>query len=105
MIEGLQKWLIPYAELLIGLAPRGSLRVTSVIRTRAHQEKLYAARQAGQWPYPVAPPGCSQHEYGYAWDMVGDAALLRELGAIWKSWGGQWGESDPIHFGLRGGVC
>jgi len=72
------------------------LRITSVRRSTTEQLKLWNARHSN--PYPVAPPGTSYHEYGRAWDMVGPAAELRHAGLTWKSWGGQWFESDPIHF-------
>jgi hypothetical protein len=49
-----------------GLHPR----VTSTIRGRTEQARLYRRFQAGLAKYPVAPPGTSAHEFGYAFDMV-----------------------------------
>lgn len=72
------------------------LKVTSVRRSRTQQLYLWNTRYRN--PYPVAPPGTSYHEYGRAWDMVGPAEQLREAGRVWRSWGGQWFEADPIHF-------
>lgn len=94
MLRQLAPWLSPYAEYLLRYFPE--LRVTSVYRSRTDQERLWRNRHNN--PYPVAPPGTSYHEYRRAWDMVGPPGALREAGQIWKSWGGQWWESDPIHF-------
>jgi hypothetical protein len=76
------------------------MSITSVYRSRTLQARLYRRRQAGLHPYPVAPPGKSLHEQGLAWDMTGDPAELRRLGALWKRMGGRWGGDfrDPIHF-------
>ena len=80
--------------------------VTSVHRSRAKQRRLYRDWQAGKSPFPAAPPGCSAHEFGLAFDVVIrkgrdlDLDALRELGHLWESWGGVWGGrfKDPIHF-------
>lgn len=64
----------------------------------AAQQRLYAARQRGQHPYPVAQPGRSQHNYGLAIDMVSKNNTA--LGNYWRSIGRTWGgQSDPVHFG------
>jgi LAS superfamily LD-carboxypeptidase LdcB len=48
--------------------------VTSGLRTRAEQQRLWDNR--GSNPYPVAPPGTSRHESGRAADVtVGGAAI------------------------------
>jgi len=55
--------------------------------------------------YPVAPPGTSAHEFGYAFDMVvSPMEELPAVGAYWKSLGGRWGGefNDPIHFEYPG---
>lgn len=95
MLSGLQPWLRPWAEYLLQQAGPG-VRVTSVYRSRTEQERLW--RQRHNNPYPVAPPGYSYHEYGRAFDIVGDPDLLRWLGNLWNSWGGTWSEADKIHF-------
>jgi len=92
--RGLQPWLRPYAEYLVAHFP--SARVTSVYRSRTAQLQLWNARASN--PYPVAPPGRSMHEQRRAWDMVADQATLARAGALWRSWGGTWSPSDPIHF-------
>lgn len=79
---------------MVRLFPR--LTVTSVYRSRTEQYRLWNNRANN--PFPVAPPGSSYHEYGRAWDMVGDRDELERAGALWRSWGGTWGERDPIHF-------
>jgi hypothetical protein len=49
------------------MPPGMSFSINSGLRTRAEQEYLYANR--GSSPYPVAPPGTSQHERGLAADL------------------------------------
>lgn len=101
-MNGLQPWLRPYAEYLVRhLAPH--VTITSVYRSYTRQLELWNNRARN--PYPVAPPGCSQHNLGLAWDMTGPPEVLRWAGAVWKSWGGNWLESDPIHFGVGGQPC
>ena len=104
----LQRSLRPYAEGLLEVARVAGLRatVTSVYRSRAKQRRLYNAYIRGESVFPAAPPGCSSHESGLAFDVVIrkgrdlDLDALRELGKVWESWGGVWGGrfKDPIHF-------
>lgn len=79
-------------------------RVTSTLRTRTEQERLWRRFQQGLTRYPVAPPGSSAHEFGYAFDMVVSPPEenLVDLGTVWRQWGGKWGASDPIHFEYPG---
>jgi len=65
---------------------------------------LYARFLRGANPFPVAPPGTSAHETGEAFDLlVTPVDYLPDLGALWISWGGQWGGNrDPVHFQLPG---
>lgn len=93
-LSGLEPWLRPYAEALVRQFP--SLQITSVYRSHTEQLRLWNNRAKN--PYPVAPPGTSYHEHRRAWDMVGPPEQLRAAGALWRSWGGQWFEADPIHF-------
>jgi LAS superfamily LD-carboxypeptidase LdcB len=78
-----------------GLHPR----ITSTRRTRREQTRLYRRFLRGLQPFPVAPPGYSEHERGLALDLVcddNDAA-----GAEWERRGHHWGGSaDPVHFGV-----
>jgi hypothetical protein len=93
--RGLQPWLRPHAEALVSHL-RGQVRVTNTYRSRSQQLYLWNNRHRN--PYPVAPPGTSKHEQGRAWDMVGPPEVLQWAGKVWRSWGGRWFESDPIHF-------
>jgi len=92
------------AKYLWAWAPAAGARsvtVTSARRSRAQQTALYQKFLAGKSQYPVAPPGSSKHEHGLALDIVTvpyDA--LYTLGRWWKSIGGTWSTSDPIHFEL-----
>lgn len=97
--QGLVGWLQRDAERLLDQA-REPVRITSVRRSPGLQAKLWRRRQAGQHPYPVAPPGQSLHEYGLAWDMVASDAELARLGRIWERMGHRWGGrfNDNIHF-------
>lgn len=73
------------------------VKVTSGWRSRERQQELYDARASN--PYPVARPGRSQHEYGFAVDMVATPGTFQGvLGSWWKSAGGFWSPSDAIHF-------
>lgn len=98
----LAPWLLPYARWLVNqyapFAGARSVRITSVLRSRAQQQELWANRHTN--PYPVAPPGTSMHELGRAFDIVTDPYdVLFELGPAWQSIGGVWGgKKDPIHF-------
>jgi len=74
-------------------------RVTSGYRSTAKQAKLYQRWISGLHPYPVAPPGTSDHEKGYALDVVSTntdklVSLLTSVGLFWG------GPSDPVHFSL-----
>jgi len=74
-------------------------RVTSGYRSRASQARLYARYQAGLQPYPVAPPGTSDHEKGIALDVV--TTDVQKLVALLASVGLNWyGPGDPVHFTL-----
>jgi len=44
--------------------------VTSGLRSRAEQDRLYKRYMAGQSRFPAAPPGRSAHEHGMAFDSV-----------------------------------
>lgn len=99
--------LQPFAQALINAASQAGMspRVTSTRRSTAEQARLYRRYLAGQSQYPVAPPGTSAHEFGYAFDMIVNyAEYLPQLGQLWQSWGGVWGGAfnDPIHFEFPG---
>lgn len=101
LIEPLQ----PFAKALINLGGRAGVqpRVTSTLRTRTQQQRLYDGFLRGESKYPVAPPGTSAHEFGYAFDMVADNTEdLHDLGTVWKGWGGIWSPTDEVHFEFPG---
>lgn len=106
-ISALIQPLQPFAQALVDLAGRAGVqpRVTSTLRTRSQQQKLYSAFLRGESKYPVAKPGTSTHEFGYAFDMIADSAEnLHDLGAVWQQWGGIWHPSDEVHFEYPGFV-
>jgi len=100
-----------WARELVSLAERFGMRprVTSTRRSIQTQIALWDKRQrvlSGQLPFstqpfPVAPPGTSQHELGLAIDVVvHPEGSQRVLGDVWTGWGGRWGGAgDPIHYG------
>ena len=97
-----------FAKNLVDLAGRAGVqpRVTSTLRTDSEQRRLYAAFQRGQTHYPVAPPGRSAHQYGFAFDLTADTQQnLHDLGQIWRSWGGVWSADDEVHFEYPGFVA
>lgn len=105
--SGLVPWLQPYAAELVRVANHYGLQVqvTSVRRTRRQQQALYARYLRGESDLPAAPPGTSDHELGLAFDLVVNrdyhGPAQRWLGQVWRSWGGAWPESDPVHFYVR----
>jgi len=105
-LEGLNPSLRPYARWLVSAAPYAgarSVRVTSVLRSRAEQAALYSNYLAGRSSFPAAPPGSSKHEYGLAFDMVTEPfSALDTLGAWWRQLGGEWSPTDRIHFAAAG---
>lgn len=103
-MRGVEPLLAYYCEQLIALAAHYGvqLRVTSTVRTRAAQRKLYQNYISGRSALPAAPPGKSKHEYGQAVDMVANSSAgLNWAGQVWRSSGLTWGGSvDPVHFEL-----
>lgn len=107
-MQSLDYRAVPWATAILQLAQKINPRayVTSAKRSRADQQRLYLAAQAGRSRFPAAAPGTSKHETGRAFDLGGlTASQLRYLGRVWTSWGGRWGGSfrkrDPIHFETR----
>jgi len=93
------------ARALVDAASAAGLqpRVTSTLRSRAEQTRLYRRYLAGQAGYPVVAPGTSAHEYGMAFDMVvSPMEALADVGYTWQTWGGGWNPGDAIHFELLG---
>src|SRR5437016_8660325 len=104
--------LQPFARRLLLAAGQAGLqpRITSTRRSRSEQTKLYRRFLQGTNPYPVAPPGQSAHEFGYAFDMMIQGSPsqmesnLNDLGHVWECWGGVWGGNfkDSIYFEFPG---
>src|SRR3989442_6936307 len=104
-ISDLVPELQDFARALVDAAGAARLqpRVTSTVRTRSEQRRLYNRFLAGASGYPVAPPGQSAHEYGEAFDMVlSPMEALADVGYTWQTWGGGWNPADAIHFELPG---
>jgi hypothetical protein len=96
----------PARALLLAAGQAGlHPRVTSTVRGRTEQARLYRRYQSGLAKYPVAPPGTSAHEFGYAFDMVCTPLdALADVGYTWTTWGGIWHPSDEVHFEYPGFV-
>lgn len=106
-LAGLRSVFRPWARDLIDVASRAGVlpRVTSTLRSRSYQTRLYRDYLAGRNAYPVAPPGTSAHELGLAFDMVtSPMGALVDLGKVWEGWGGVWGGrfGDEVHFEFPG---
>lgn len=95
------------AHLLRAALSEYPMPVTYAYRPRHVQERLYAAR--GSNPNPVARPGGSPHEGGFAIDTPArsisyDALLKKRI--TFRRWGARWGgryeggvlAGDPPHF-------
>lgn len=100
-LRGVDPRLQYFAEALIyyasyyGFSPR----VTSGVRTRTEQTRLYQRYISGGSVLPAAPPGHSKHEYGLAVDIMANSSEgLAWMGRVWKSWGLTWSPTDPVHF-------
>lgn len=102
MLRTLAPGFRPWAEALVETLRRHGLApvVTSAYRSYAQQDLLYRRYLAGHSSLPAAPPGRSKHQLGLAVDVdiPTDRRWLSAAGALWRSWGGRWFESDPVHF-------
>jgi D-alanyl-D-alanine dipeptidase len=98
----MEPWLAPYAGYLLDVLTANGITytITSVYRSRAKQEALYARWLKGQNKYPVAPPGTSKHELGLAMDVTMPEWVYAQLGKLWVSMGGKWNPADEIHFSV-----
>jgi len=105
-LDELSPDLVDFARALVDAAGAAGLqpRVTSTLRTRSQQARLYRGFLANpQRAYPVAPPGYSAHEYGEAFDLVvSPMEALADVGYTWQQWGGGWNPDDAVHFELPG---
>lgn len=104
-LDDLVAELAPAAHQLVDAAGSAGLmpRVTSTLRTRAEQTRLFRRSQQGLQPYPVAPPGSSAHEYGWAFDLVvSPFDAIYDVAYTWQQWGGGWNANDAVHFEIPG---
>src|SRR6266852_6596888 len=104
-LDALDADLRDAASALVDAAGAAGLqpRITSTLRSHSEQRRLYARFVAGQAGFPVALPGQSAHEYGYAFDLVvSPMDALADVGYTWQQWGGGWNPSDAVHFELPG---
>ncbi len=94
------RWHFFLAPLLFGFTPR----FLSGLRSREEQVALFRSNPAGN---PVAFPGTSQHEFGFAYDLAPDvrpgdasyAARLDQLRSLGLALGMRWGgPQDPQHW-------
>jgi len=94
------RWHLILTPLLFGFQPR----FLSGFRTSAEQLALFRGNPSGN---PVAFPGTSQHEFGFAYDLAPDvkpgdasyAARLDQLRALGLALGMRWGgPADPQHW-------
>lgn len=94
--------LVPYVRAFFNALQSAGLRptITSTYRSHSEQVALYRAYKAGRNPYPVAPPGTSDHEKRVAFDLVCKADPTNEIaGDLWRRMGGRWaGAADRVHF-------
>lgn len=109
-ISSLQPALQPWAEWMYRWAKSidGKFVITSARRSWADQHRLRQRYLRGESLIYAAPPGRSQHQAGWAFDMARIGTdpladpLLIALGAWWNYYGGRFGgASDPVHFGTR----
>ncbi len=94
------RWHVFLPPLLFGFSPR----FLSGFRSREQQTALFRSPAGTN---PVAMPGTSQHEFGFAYDLAPDvrpgdvsyAARLAQLRALGLALGMRWGgPQDPQHW-------
>ena len=104
-LDDLVPELAPAARQLVDAAGAAGLmpKITSTLRSRSEQTRLYRRSQQGLQHYPVAPPGMSAHEYGWAFDLiVSPFDAIYDVAYTWQQWGGGWNQADAVHFELPG---
>ena len=96
-ISALQPDLQPWAQELVNASAAAGLnpRITSTYRSHAQQKALYDRYLRGQQSFPVARPGTSAHEFGWAFDMVTTPFdALADVGYTWNN-GAESGAATP----------
>jgi hypothetical protein len=101
---GLNEYWARWVTYALGEADRAGLSptVTSGLRSRSEQARLYADYVAGRRRLPAAPPGRSAHEYGLAVDVVSSNGKQSALIALFKRLGAETVSGDPPHFQYPG---
>jgi hypothetical protein len=75
-----------------------SVIVTSAVRSREEQQRLYDDYKAGRSKFPAAPPGRSKHALGTAVDIDSSTAnAMAQKGILAKYGLGQPVAGDPVH--------
>ena len=74
------------------------VQVTSAVRSKEEQQKLYDDYKAGKSKFPAAAPGHSKHEHGIAVDIDSSTAnAMAQKGILGKYGLGQPVAGDPVH--------
>ena len=101
LVANALRWHIWLAQAIFGFTPR----LVSGFRTHEQQHELF--RTAATRSNPVAVPGSSQHEYGFAYDLAPEvlpgsplySQQIRQLRETGLSLGMRWGGAgDPQHW-------
>ena len=72
--------------------------VTSAVRSKEEQQRLYDDYKAGRSKFPAAPPGKSKHALGTAVDIDSSTAnAMAQKGILAKYGLGQPVKNDPVH--------
>jgi hypothetical protein len=72
--------------------------VTSAVRSKEEQQRLYDDYKAGKSKFPAAPPGQSKHAIGTAVDIDSSTAnAMAQKGILGKYGLGQPVAGDPVH--------
>jgi len=75
-----------------------SVIVTSAVRSKEEQQRLYDDYKAGRSKFPAAPPGKSKHAQGTAVDIDSSTAnAMAQQGILAKYGLGQPVRGDPVH--------
>lgn len=102
LAENVQFSFLQMADEYRTLHPGKKLKINSAFRDPKKQQELYEAyKQRGFTGIPVAKPGTSLHERGYAIDM--DQGLVSELmqSGMLTKYGFQHNPKDPVHIFQR----
>jgi len=95
--EGLASALESAASEYMSITGK-SVIVTSAVRSKEEQQRLYDDYKAGRSKFPAAPPGKSKHARGTAVDIDSSTAnAMAQKGILAKYGLGQPVKNDPVH--------